>query len=387
VEIRELAEADRDDVVRIRALAFGPSSSPPPKPLVVPGAAGLVAEVDGRVAAVLAVRHTAQHFGGRSVPMGGVAGVAVDAHARGRGVASALLDTALRDMRERGQCLSALYATAPPLYRAFGWERAGLLETVTLPLDRLLLSPRPERRARTGRATADDVADARAAYTALARTVDGTLDRDTLGAPTPDLLEQHVATVVRDDDGVLTGYLAADRESERLHVHDLVAATPDAQLALLRELTSWAGVLDRVAVRVVDPAFTGLITAQAMRYETRTSTWMLRVVDLDAALAARGWPAASALRDLTVDLDVIDEHAPWNAGRRRLVLRDGVVRAEPGGTGAVRLHARALGPWYSGMQNTHALRRAGLLEGDPADAAPLDLLVGVPGTPRMADFF
>ena len=66
---------------------------------------------------------------------------------------------------------------------------------------------------------------------------------------------------------------------------------------------------------------------------------------------------------------------------------DGAVRLEPGGTGAVRLHARALGPWFSGAQNTHALRRAGLLEGDPADAVVLDQLVGSAGTPRLADFF
>ena len=63
------------------------------------------------------------------------------------------------------------------------------------------------------------------------------------------------------------------------------------------------------------------------------------------------------------------------------------MRVEPGGTGAVRLHARALGPWFSGAQNTHALRRAGLLDGDLADAAMLDQLVGMSGVPRLADFF
>ncbi|MEU4745290.1 sterol carrier protein domain-containing protein [Actinosynnema sp. NPDC023658] len=60
------------------------------------------------------------------------------------------------------------------------------------------------------------------------------------------------------------------------------------------------------------------------------------------------------------------------------------VLVEPGGSGAVRLHARALGPWFSGMQDSHALRRAGLLDGD---AALLDRLVGAPGVPRLADSF
>ena len=121
-----------------------------------------------------------------------------------------------------------------------------------------------------------------------------------------------------------------------------------------------------------------------MRYSVWTSTWMLRVVDLPAAVAARGWPRTN---DVAVDVEIIDPHAPWHAGPHRIVVEDGVVRVEPGGIGAVRLHARALGPWFAGAQNTHALRRAGLLEGDPADAVVLDQLVGASGVPRLADFF
>jgi hypothetical protein len=63
---------------------------------------------------------------------------------------------------------------------------------------------------------------------------------------------------------------------------------------------------------------------------------------------------------------------------------NGEVRVEPGGTGAVQVQARALGPWFTGMQGTAALRRAGLLTGD---APLLDQVVAAPGTPRLADFF
>jgi predicted acetyltransferase len=122
-------------------------------------------------------------------------------------------------------------------------------------------------------------------------------------------------------------------------------------------------------------------------HDVTNHPWMLRVVDLPAAVAARGWPAAAYLGSFAVDLEVVDEHAPWHAGRHRLVVDSGKVTCEPGGSGAVRLAARALGPWYAGSADTSMLRRAGLLEADPADAHLLDLLTGAPHPARMADSF
>jgi hypothetical protein len=88
-----------------------------------------------------------------------------------------------------------------------------------------------------------------------------------------------------------------------------------------------------------------------------------------------------------VDIEVVDEHAPWQAGRHRLVVDGGKVVCEPGGDGTVRLQARALGPWYAGSADTAMLRRGGLIEGDLAAARVLDLLTGAPRLPRMADSF
>jgi hypothetical protein len=88
-----------------------------------------------------------------------------------------------------------------------------------------------------------------------------------------------------------------------------------------------------------------------------------------------------------VDIDVVDEHAPWQAGRHRLVVEAGKVRCEPGGEGTVRLHARALGPWFAGSADTAMLRRTGLVEGDQEAARVLDLMTGAPRLPRMADSF
>lgn len=375
VRIRELTEGDVEQADRVRRVAFGREGSTRPRP----GRRGLVAEVDGRVAGVLTIGEFHQFWGGAPVPMGGVGGVAVDPYARGRGVATALLDAALRDMRERGQALSALYATVPAVCRALGWERAGVFEYLDFPLDRMPAGERVAARA----AVAGDLAALHACYVDLASTVNGMLDRSPPTVDVGEVLELDVVSVVPGHDGEVRGYLTAERRADGLRVFDLVGRDVATQVGLLREVGSWAGVLDRVSLRVVDPAVTGLLTDQAVEFTVTASAWSLRVVDLPAAVAARGWPAVEGV-SVVVDVEVVDEHAPWHAGRWRIVVEDGRVRAEAGGSGAVRLHARALGPWFSGMQDSHALRRAGLLDGD---GRVLDRLVGAPGVPRMADFF
>jgi predicted acetyltransferase len=386
VHIREYTEDDRDAVFRLRRIAF--NGTDPSGPLLKPGTHGLVAEIDGRVAGVLGIGSYAQFYGGAAVPMGGIGGVSVDPATRGRGVANALLDASLATMREHGQPLSVLYATVPTLYRGRGWERAGLFEWVELPMDRLLAVPRPTELIPSRPAEESDLPALHECYLEVARTIDGMADRRPPRIDLTKVLEMDLVMVLPGPNG-LRGYLTAKRasgggEMGRLEVYDLIGLDVEAQLTLLASLKSWAGTLDSIKLRITDPATLNLLGVTPFKYSVSRSTWMLRVVDLPAAVAARGW---ARLANAAVDLEIVDEHAPWHAGLQRIVVEDGVVRVEPGGTGAVRLHARALGPWFSGAQNTHALRRAGLLEGDPADAVVLDQLAGASGVPRLADFF
>jgi predicted acetyltransferase len=324
-----------------------------------------------------------QFYGGRAVPVAGLASVAVDPHARGGGVASTLLRAVLPALRERGQPLSVLYPSVLPLYRAHGWEQAGVREAVDIPLLALRaarLSPPADVRLRP--LVEADLPAVRACYLALTDGIDGLLDRsrppfDFAHLPTADL-----ATVVEGTDG-LRGYLAASRAGDpRLDVHELVALDADAELALLASVASWSGQLTDVRLPVLHPR--SLLPA-TLGATLLSEQWMLRVVDLPAAVAARGWPRAAWLRDLTVDLDVTDEHAPWNAGNWRLTCADGAVTATRGGSGAVRVTARGLAAWYAGSAPAAALRRAGLLDGDPATG--LDALTGVAGPPRLLEPF
>ena len=388
--VRPHRDGDDESIYRLARLAFGGPREPSPEILWSNqrGWHGVVAESDGRLVGALKVRDYRQFFGGSAVPMGGIASVAVDPHARGHGVATALIDAALPAMREHGQVISALYPTVPPLYRGRGWEQTGNYERVTMRPELFSLLPKPESRLVLRRAGKADLPAIHRTYLAFASTVDGMLDRATDSFTLADLLDVDIVEYAPGPDGSVRGYLSADRpEGEKLVTYDLVALDRETALGLLANLGRWTGIMSEISLRIVDPAWWQLLMTLPVLHDVTNHPWMLRVVDLPAAVAARGWPAAAYLNPCAVDLEVVDEHAPWHAGRHRLVVDSGKVMCEPGGSGAVRLAARALGPWYAGSADTSMLRRAGLLEADPADAQLLDLLTGAPRLPRMADSF
>ncbi|HEY7593941.1 MAG TPA: GNAT family N-acetyltransferase [Actinophytocola sp.] len=388
--VRPYRDGDDENIYRLARLAFGGPREPNPETLWSNqrGWHGVVAEDANKLVGALKVRDYRQFFGGRAVPMGGVASVAVDPHARGHGVATALIDAALPAMRERGQVISALYPSVPPLYRARGWEQTGDYQRAKLRPELFALLPKPATRLVLQRATKDDLPAIHATYLQFASTVDGMLDRSTDSFTLTGLLEVDVVEFAAGPDGSVRGYLTADRpEGERLVTYDLVALDAETALGLLANLGRWTGIMTEISLRIVDPAWWQLLMPLPVLHDVVNHPWMLRVVDLPAAIAARGWPAAAYLSSFTVDLEVVDGHAPWHAGRHRLVVDGGKVTCEPGGSGAVRMSARALGPWFAGSADTAMLRRAGLLEALPVDAHLLDLLTGAPHPARMADSF
>jgi predicted acetyltransferase len=109
--------------------------------------------------------------------------------------------------------------------------------------------------------------------------------------------------------------------------------------------------------------------------------WMQRIVDVDAAMTARGWPSRAAGR---VELEVTDPVT----GVERLVLEveSGSARVRPGGSGAVRCGIGALSAWYSSALRARDAVRLGLLEGDGSAVNTMDGLIAG-GLPWMPDFF
>jgi predicted acetyltransferase len=397
IEIRDLTDRDREAVHSLRTQAFGGARREPldpdrpqrdPEVDVVRGAY----DRDGLVAAATAYR-SGQWFGGRNVPMGGVAGVTTTPHARGTGVGPRLMLDVLHLMRERGFATSTLFPSTTAFYRELGWESAGPWHRVKIPARTLAALP-PASRTRTRPASfADDLAVLESCYARVAPHVAGWLDRNgpywnfrawEFDKDDPPPRYVYVAEQAGDAIGyVAYRHVADDPRFYGIQVDDLVAVDRDALVTLLRLVGSNRTMTDTVLWRGADLASLLLVLPEQDVVADGTWHWMTRLVDAPAAVAARGYlPHVTA----QVELEIHDEHAPWNAGRWVLEVTDGKGSLTPGGTGGVGLDVGALAACFTGWATPSNLARLGRVTGDEDALAALAAAFAGP-TPQLADFF
>ena len=392
-EVRTLGPDDVEAALVVRADAF---ANPPDdvqrrvvrQRLERGGSSGI--SVDGRLAGMLTVHPLAQFFGGRSVPMGGVASVAVPVEFRGRGIAPVLLGAAIESMRDAGQVISTLHPATAGFYRRLGWELAGTFPTCTLPIRSLASLPpgEPERLRPAGPA---DLALLRETYARAAPERAGWIDR-------PEWFWDHAFRTGREGytvlaceapDGASVDGFALYTQTPRpvvgydIEVSELVAVDATTAVTLWRAIGSFAAQAETVTtVGAVGALLPFLLPDQDVR-ETFRGDWMTRLVDAPAAIAARGYePAVTA----SVHLDVRDPIAPWNEGRFVLQVGDGAATLAAGGTGEVQLGVHALSAIYTGYASALDLASIGALHGPVEACRALDAVFAGP-TPSTLDYF
>ena len=325
-----------------------------------------VIRADGRVVGGMWLVDMGQWFGGRSVPMTGVAAVGVAPEARGTGAALALMKSAMKELHERGIALSALYPATQALYRKAGYEQAGARFGLEMDPRRIHITDRslPMRPM-----TPEDRDAVHAAQCEYGRQFNGHLDRGDyiwrrLEVPTERPLKGYVV----EEAGSIAGYLFLGREKlpsgYKLHVADQAAITPGAGRRLLCFLNDQRSLARsvRMSSGPGDPLL-ALLSEQPYQL-TLGDFWLLRVVHVPAALEARGY--AEAVRG-ELHIEVRDEGLPGNAGRWVLTVDGGEGRVRSGGEGRLRMDVRGLASIYSGYFSPEGAAAAGLLEGDPED--------------------
>ena len=127
--VRGIEPEDLDQYFDVRAQAFGLPAGDRARwrdfMSGAPETAGFGAFDGRRLLGALRVIPGGQFVQGRSVPMGGIAGVVVRPEARGAGVARTLLAEAVAWMRANGIAVSSLHPASTRAYRSAGWELAG----------------------------------------------------------------------------------------------------------------------------------------------------------------------------------------------------------------------------------------------------------------------
>ncbi len=316
-----------------------------------------------------------QWFGGRSVPQAGVSIVGVEPAFRGRGAGRALIEETVRGLHADGVPLSTLYPATVPVYRAAGYELAGSRWDVRVGLKGLPTRSAPSDAGGpldVRRAGDDDLPAMVAAQESFARLHAGTLHRDDFiwrRVRNPRRIPAHHHVV--EEDGAITGLVSFIQTETAdgfydLAVSDVAALTTaaaDRLLAFLGTHQSMAGAMHLQ----LPPHHALLARLPEWRAKAKLQLpWMARLAHVDAALAARGWPAGVVAE---LHLDVADDVVPANAGRRVLRVADGRATVEPGGAGSLRVDVRGLAALFTGFRTPDALRLQGLLDGPPEDRA------------------
>ena len=391
--IRPLTHEDLAAAWELGRAAFGSDQTPTPAWISewrTQRAWGIFNEDDRLVAQALD-REQQQWFGGRLIPTSGVAGVVVTPELRGTGLARKLLTTLLAAARDRGAVISTLFNTVATPYRRLGWEEVGALKWITLPTLALASLGRPAQ-IRLRPAVEADVPGLLSTYRLVAQASTGWIERS--GPLFPSEPEKVLAghdgiTVAFRPGGAIEGYAAWDRGSDRdgagyLSVPDLIGLTESATTALLDMLGRWASVTPTLRLRLPDRDPVLLLAEATNSRVVSRQPWMMRIIDACGAVAARGWPLHLSGR---VDLTLEDDVCPWNAGRFRLVLANGVGRLEPGGDADVKLAMRGLALLYASASGPAVLRRAGLLSGGDEGADAFLQAASTGPAPAILDSF
>ncbi|MEU0770652.1 GNAT family N-acetyltransferase [Streptomyces albogriseolus] len=289
-----------------------------------------------------------QFFGGAPVPSALLAAGCVAPEERGARLSVDMVAERLRHLREQGAVLSAVWTTSSGYIRRLGWEAAAPVFAWSVAAEDLRRAfGHPTVSVEHGRTDEADALQRR-----LAGQWNGALLRPEWWPAWLD--SKHQLTTYRfgpehSPSGLLSFAMQrSERHGMNLTVHDFWAADEETACALMAFLGSHhTRVTDIQFRRTVLPPYP-LLLHRLHRYRVTAEAWhpwMLRVLDVEAAVRLRGWPSDA---DLTVPVEVeSDSGRGWD--RCLLEVKGGVGRIRPArATGEVRLTRKQFAVWYAG---------------------------------------
>jgi predicted acetyltransferase len=306
---------------------------------------------------------------GRPLPTFGIAGVVVAAEMRGSGLLHRMLQRVLADAAERGQVLSALFPTAPGIYRGAGFEVVAELMTIELATRDASAVGEPSGY-HTRRATAADLAAQQHVYEDWASAQNGPLTRSEVrhGSQAPEAPGTGTSLAVDDRERV-AGYCRWVRcggygSEGSIDVREMIAVTLDGYRALWRMLATFAPVAPvlRLTTSGHDAALMAL-PSTCWRLVDR-HPYMLRLLDVCAAFTG---PGAEHTRG-EMEFDVVGDAVAQTVGRYRLSVEPGAVHCERidvtnRADNVTTITPQGLALLWSGAQDCANLRMAGLMWG------------------------
>lgn len=390
---------DMDALVRLIGFAFASEPKGAREWLIRAGVGNLRAarRSGGDVAEGCLLRiPMGQYFGGKSVPMSGIAGVAVGPESRGGGLATGMMAACIREIAGEGIALSTLYASTQHLYRKVGYEVAGMAYNVSVPVSEIarhLIAADGAAGLSVRGLTESDEAAIGAIYRQWAKVTPGMLDRGSyiwnrikVWRDVP-----HTPFGVVNEAGEVQAYayLAQDRHlatgKHDVKLTDMAWANPSAGRALLGFLGGFTTMANELkfSASPTHPAI-GLL-GHTIYSISMKDPWMVRICDVEAALRERGYPRGVRA---SLAIDVYDPIVADNSTCWSLEIAGGdsaVQRGAPTGD-AIRCSVQTLAQLYCGHLTASDLSRRGLITGSAGAIETADM-VFTGGAAYMTDFF
>ena len=340
--------------------------------------------------------------GGAQLAAAGVTSVGVLPTHRRRGILNQLMRRQLAEIRGRGEPLAILTASEGSIYQRYGYGLATLNASIDIERERAVMrSPLPVR----GNVRLVDATEAARTfppvYDVLRRATPGFFDRDATWwevHPLSDSEHQRRGRsrkfyALYERDGAVRGYALYRIKQEwgdvgsrsALQVQEVMALDPLAGEELWRYLFG-VDLIERIQSSLGPPDHPLMLTlAEPRRLRLRLGDGLwLRLLDVPAALAARGYGA-----DGQLVLDVTDELLPDVGGRWRLAVEDGLVSVEASDQAPdLALDITDLGAVYLGGFSFAQLALAGRTqELTPAAHSIADRLFGTYVRPWCPEIF
>ena len=334
----------------------------------------------------LAILPMGQWFGGKIVPMAGIAAVGVLPEARGKGAARELLNNTIKELHSLEIPISALYPATQVLYRQVGYEQGGSLCQWELPTASIQLK---ERHLPMHRVGLSDRSIFENLYNQQAQVNNGNLARNSAiwSRILEPRQEEEIYAYLIGSENAPRGYIIfiqnRDKKEKAIEIRDWALLDVSAAKRLWTFLSDHRSEIVGINWRgsSVNP-FTLLLPEQTAKI-IRQTIWMLRIINVSLALSLRGYPLQL---EAELHLDVSDNLIATNNGKFCLQVSQGRGEVSQGGKGDFKIDIRSLASLYTSFLSPRQLHSLGYLQTTP-EALAIATLIFAGDRPWMADFF
>ncbi len=322
----------------------------------------------------------------------GIAGVGVPPEHRGKGSGKKLMHACMKEAREEGTLVSTLYPATRTVYRGANYEMAGYHQKILL--DPMNIPTRFEgAKLPIHRATADDYPRLQELQVETIRHQHGDIRRGDYvwqriwdpkyGAGDPEVFyfgpkdapEGYVVLLHGRDPSTFKYPVVAV---------DLVTSTVQCAKTILSLFASMRSIVKSIGW-TTGPSDMLLDLLPEKAYKLgEEEPWMLRILNVEGALKARGYPLGVKAE---LKLEIEDDQLADNSGTYLLKVAEGKAAVEKvSGPGDVKAHVRPFAPLFTGYRSPRLLARNGLIEGEEKTLQLLESVFSGPA-PSMNHLF